>query len=130
MMGIHLHAFKTHGQEIPDIDETYAKVTIDGIKLDPDQVRIYMAQSAMPHLEGRVVDLICPHCREPHFERGEHAFTPHINHECHSCGETFQAFGQKKKTIGNPFVGVRGKLAPNATGPVREDKLGLRPESI
>ncbi|WP_225879015.1 hypothetical protein [Zeimonas arvi] len=130
MTGIHLHAFKTADQEIPDVDETYAKVTIDGIKLDPEQVRTYMAQSAMPHLECRVVDLTCPHCGEAHFERGKHAFTPHVDHECHSCGETFQAPGQLKKTIGNPFVGLRRKLGLNATGPVREDKLGLRPETI
>lgn len=131
MTGIHLHAFKTSEQEMPDVDETYAKVTIDGVKLDPEQVRTYMAQSAMPHLEGRVVDLVCPHCGEPHFERGELAFTPHIDHDCHSCGKTFQASGQKKKkTIGNPFVGMREMLAQNAIRPVREDKLGLRPETI
>lgn len=130
MTGIHLHAFKTHKQEKPNVDETYAKVTIDGLKLNPEQVRTYMAQSAMPHLEGRVIDLACRHCGEPHFDRGEHAFTPHIEHECHSCGKMFHASGQMKKTIGNPFVGVRKKLALNATGLVREDKLGLRPETI
>lgn len=130
MTGIHLHAFKTHKQEMPDVDETYAKVTIDGIKLDPEQVRTYMAQSAMPHLEGRVVDLFCRFCGEPHFDSGERAFTPHIHHDCQSCGKVLQASGQMKKTIGNPFVGVRKTLGLNATGPVREDKLGLRPETI
>jgi len=130
MTGIHLHAFARADQEMPEVDETYAKVTIDGVKLDPEQVRTYMAQSAMPHLEGRVVDLACAHCGAPHFETGEHAFTPHIDHECHTCGETFQAPGQLKKTIGNPFVGVRKKLALSATGVLREDKLGLRPETI
>ncbi len=89
-----------------------------------------MAQSAMPHLEGRVVDLLCRLCGEPHFDIGEHAFTPHIDHNCQSCGRVFQASGQMKKTIGNPFVGVRKTLSLNATGPVREDKLGLRPETI
>ena len=130
MMGIHLHAYKSGDQEMPDVDETYAKVTIDGIKLDAEQVRTYMAQSAMPHLEGRVIDMACPHCGSAHFERGAHAYTPHINHECHSCGMPFQARGQLRKTIGNPFAGVRKKLALNATGPLREDKLGLRPETI
>ena len=130
MAGIHLHGFASAEQEMPDVDETYAKVTIDGIRLDAEQVRTYMAQSAMPHLEGRVVDLTCLHCESPHFDRGEHAFTPHINHECHACGETFQAPGQLKKTIGNPFVGVRKRLAANAVGALREDKLGLRPETI
>ena len=41
-----------------------------------------------------------------------------------------RAPGQLKKTIGNPFVGVRRKLALHALRPVREDKLGLRPETI
>lgn len=130
MTGIHLHAFTAVDHDVPMVDETYANVTIDGIKLDSEQVRTYMAQSAMPHLEGKVLNLICPNCAEPHFERGERAFTPHIEHECYACGETFQASGRIKKTIGNPFVGVRKKLALNAVGPVREDKLGLRPETI
>lgn len=130
MTGIHVHAFEFHGQARPAVDETYAKVIIDGIKLDAEQVRTYMAQSAMPHLEGRVVDLACPKCSMPHFERGELAFTPHIDHECHACGTAFQATGQLKKTIGNPFVGIRHKLALSAVGTLREDKLGLRPETI
>jgi transposase-like protein len=130
MAGIHLHAFTLAEQETPKPDETYARVTIDGIKLEPEQVRTYMAQSAMPHLEGRIVDMACCHCGEPHFDRGEHAFTPHVNHVCHSCGWDFQSTGQMKKIIGNPFVGVRRKLALKATRPLREDKLGLRPETI
>lgn len=130
MTGIHVHAFEFHGQVHPMVDETYAKVTIDGIKLDAEQVRTYMAQSAMPHLEGRVVDLACPKCSTPHFEQGELAFTPHIDHECHECGTSFQATGQLKKTIGNPFVGIRRRLSLSAVGTLREDKLGLRPETI
>ena len=128
--GVHLHAFTSSDQEMPRVDETYAKVIIDGIKLDSEQVRTYMAQSAMPHLEGRIVDLVCPSCSEPHFEQAERAFTPHIDHECLACSFTFRAPGQLKRTIGNPFVGVRKKLGLHATGPVREDKLGLRPETI
>jgi hypothetical protein len=130
MTGIHVHAFEFHGQKKPTVDETYAKVTIDGVKLDPDQVRTYMGQSAMPHLEGRVVDLVCSSCGQPHFEQGDHAFTPHIDHECQACSHVFQAPSQMKKTISNPFVGIRKQLAQYATGPLREDKLGLRPESI
>ncbi len=130
MAGIHVHAFDFPGQVHPTVDETYAKVTIDGIRLDAGQVRTYMAQSAMPHLEGRVIDLACPKCSTPHFEQGELAFTPHIDHECHVCGTSFQAPGQLKKTIGNPFVGIRRKLSLSAVGTLREDKLGLRPETI
>lgn len=130
MTGIHLHAFRSHDQEMPEVDETYAKVTIDSIRLDPEQVRTFMAQSAMPHLEGRVVELVCPECGQSHFDQGAHAFTPHIDHECDGCRAIFQAPGQMKKTIGNPFIGVRRRLALGATGPMREDRLGLRPETI
>lgn len=129
--GIHVHAFKTATEEMPSgHDDTYSEVVIDGITLDAAQVRTYMAQSAMPHLEGRVAELICPDCGLSHFDQGEHAYTPHIEHRCHSCGCVFIASGQIKKTIGNPFVGVREELAKFAPNPLRNDKLGLRPETI
>lgn len=129
MTGIHLHAFASDDLQMPQVDETYAEVTIDGVPLDAEQVRTYMAQSAMPHLERRIVELTCLSCGEPHFEREAHAFNPHIDHECHACASMFRAPGQLKKTIGNPFVEVRRKLGLHAIRPVREDKLGLRPET-
>jgi len=128
--GIHIHAFSAHGQEIPCVDDTFAKVTIDGRKLNASQVRTYMAQSAMPHLEGRIVDLVCPSCNEPHFDHGEWAYTAHVDHECHSCGSSFQAPTRIKKTISNPFVAMRRNLAATAPNPLRNEKLGLRPETI
>lgn len=130
MIGIHLHAFRTTDQQTPEVDETYSEVTIDGITLNVNQVRIFMAQSAMPHLAGRVVELICPRCGEPHFDQGVCAFSPHTNHECHACEYKFQSPHRLKKTIGNPFVGIREQLELTAIRPVREDKLGLRPETI
>jgi transposase-like protein len=129
--GIHVHAFANVHEELPSgLDDTFAEVVIDGISLNAVHTRTYMAQSAMPHLEGRVVGLNCPKCGEPHFDVDELAFTPHIDHICASCGTRFTARGQMKKTIGNPFVGVREKLAGNAPNPLRSDKLGLRPETI
>jgi transposase-like protein len=128
--GIHIHAFSSHEQKMPSVDDTYSKVTIDGVKLDANQVRTYMAQSSMPHLEGRIVDLVCPSCGESHFDQAEMAYTPHIDHECHSCETLFRSQTQIKKTIGNPFVAVRRELATKALNPMREDKLGLRPETI
>jgi ribosomal protein S27E/predicted RNA-binding Zn-ribbon protein involved in translation (DUF1610 family) len=129
--GIHVHAFKTADEEMPSgLDDTFAEVLIDGVALNAAHVRTFMAQSAMPHLEGRVVDLVCPGCGDHHFDEGEHAFTPHIEHSCHSCGLAFGAPGQMKKTIANPFAGVRQALAKLAPNPLRNDKLGLRPETI
>jgi hypothetical protein len=129
--GIHVHGFKTSDEEIPSgLDDTFAEVVIDGLKLDAVQVRTYMAQSAMPHLDGRVVELICPDCGTSHFDIGDLAYMPHIEHHCHSCGCAFKANGQLKKTIGNPFVGTRVELSKFAPNPLRSDKLGLRPECI
>lgn len=129
-VGIHVHGFKTAQQEMPELDDTYSEVVVDGVRLDARHVRTYMAQSALPHIEGRLADLACPKCSEPHFDEGEWAYTPHVEHCCDACGERFQAPTQVKKTIGNPFVGVRRRLALLAPNPLREDKLGLRPETI
>lgn len=129
--GIHVHGFMSAEEEMPSgLDDTFSEVVIDGMRLDAEHVRTYMAQSAMPHLEGRVVELVCPDCGESHFDRGADAFTPHIEHRCHSCGCAFLAPGQIKKTIGNPFAGARVELARHAPNPLRNDKLGLRPETI
>src|SRR5207244_2798125 len=73
--GIHVHAFKTEKNE-PDLDETYAEVKIDGVKLDPLMVRILMAQTALPHLEGRIASITCPFCRSPQFAVGEGGVIP------------------------------------------------------
>lgn len=129
-VGIHVHGFKNHQQEMPELDDTFSEVEIDGVQLDANQVRTYMAQSAMPHLDGRVISLECPSCGDPHFDQGEDAYTPHIEHCCLACNVTFIAKGSLKKTISNPFVGSRNKLSVHAKNPVRTDKLNLRPETI
>jgi len=129
-VGIHLHGFSTLTEEMPALDDTYAEVIIDGMTLDAMQVRHYMAQSAMPHLEGRVVALNCSACGAPHFDTGDWAFTPHPRHDCDSCGSSFTARGQMKNTIGNPFVATRLALSARAPNPLRNDRLGLRPETI
>ena len=129
-MGIHLHGFKTETEAMPELDDTFAQVVVDGFNLDAIQVRHFMAQSAMPHLEGRIVALSCRACGQPHFDTGELAFTPHVEHDCMSCGASFSAPSQMKKTIGNPFAAVRVALAAGACNPLRNDKLGLRPETI
>lgn len=128
--GIHVHALSEEHQHLPEIDDTYAQVIIDGIELDPEHVRHYMAQTAMPHLEGRVMSLACPGCGHDHFDQGELAFTPHIEHCCEECGAVFQSPSQLKKTISNPFVSARQQLAAKTTRTLRYDPLGFRPETI
>ncbi|MBN6111409.1 hypothetical protein [Xanthomonas bonasiae] len=128
--GIHLHALSKEGEECPTVDDTYESVVIDDIELDAEQVRYYMAQSALPHIDGRLVALSCPQCKAPHFDKGNLAYTPHIDHECHFCGAIFQNRSQLKKTISNPFVETRVRLAKYTNRTLRKDKLGLRPETI
>lgn len=128
--GIHLHCFDSLHSPFPQVDNTYSKVTIDGRELDADHVRTYMAQSAMPHLDGRIISICCPACSIAHFDSGADAYTPHVEHVCHGCGATFKTKGQLKKTICNPFVALRAQLALNSPNPLRNDSLGLRPETI
>lgn len=128
--GIHVHAFRHHDDKMPEIDDTFAKVVIDGQKLEASHVRIYMAQSAMPHLEGRIVALTCPTCAAPHFDNGEWAYTPHSEHVCHACQHVFHSPTRVKKTIGNPFAALRHALATTAPNPLRQENLGFRPETI
>lgn len=129
-IGIHLHCFESLDAASPSIDNTFSNVSIDGVELDAEHVRSYMAQSAMPHLAGRVVAIDCPECAMAHFDTKADAYTPHSEHICHGCGAAFKAKGQLKKTIGNPFVSLRRTLAANSPNPLRNDSLGLRPETI
>jgi transposase-like protein len=128
--GIHLHAYFDKDNLETSLDETYQEIEIDGIKLDSLQVRNYMAQSAMPHLYGRIVHAECNRCGAKHFDIGENAFTPHVLHVCDTCSQSFTAKGRVKKVICNPFVDVRRLLATTAPNPLKSERLDLRAETI
>lgn len=127
--GVHIHAYKVDGAD-PEIDGTYKKVTIDGIALDPEMVRHFMAQSAMPHIRERVLPFNCSRCGTPHFDRGGFGYAPHDVHECDSCGNKFQAPGRLKMTVGNPMRRTLEELARFAPRAPQHFDLGLRPETI
>ncbi len=127
--GIHVHAFRDDTGSY-SIDNTYSEVEIDGITLDADMVRNYMAQAILPHVAGRVVSLACPECGRVHFDREELAYTPHDNHQCEHCGKSFKAPGRLKRTISNPMIAIAKLLASYATRPLRTIDLGLRPETL
>jgi hypothetical protein len=116
--GLHFHGYIDSFVE-PAFDETYDDVTIDGVRLDCTQLRILMAQHALPHLAGRVVSLECPSCERPHFDRGELAYTPHKLHSC-ECGTEFSNRGRLKNVIGNPMVATLATLQERATRPRRK----------
>ncbi|MGI9066942.1 MAG: hypothetical protein ACR2HX_11140 [Pyrinomonadaceae bacterium] len=108
--GIHIHAFDQDGTTFL-IDDTYSEVTIDNVRLDPKLVRVMMAQSALPYISGRVMDIFCQTCGTAHFDEGELALTPHNDHCCKSCGAKLRATGRLRKTVANPMYGVLDQLA-------------------
>jgi transposase-like protein len=127
--GIHIHALAENNIE-HILDDTFSQVTIDGVTLDPTMVRILMAQSALPHIAGRVIDIRCPECDEPHFDTGELAFTPHKEYACQSCGSEFVSTGRTRKTIGNPMVRILAQLAESAPRVPQKHESNLLPETL
>jgi len=128
--GIHVHAFRTLGDEIPTHDETYAEVVIDGVSLDPAMVRTLMAQNALPHIKGRVLCKVCPRCKEPQFAQGEAAYVPSVDNTCTACGHEFASSGRLRKTISNPLIAVLDGLALVAPRLPQQHELGLIPETL
>lgn len=110
--GIHVHTYAQPGH-VPRNDETYGCVVIDGIELNETMLGFYMAQKSLAYLENRLAALDCPKCNAPHFDKNEHAYTPHRNHTCESCGNTFTAPGSRKLVISNPFVRTVSQLKQN-----------------
>ena len=127
--GIHVHAFKYDGDADP-VDDTFSEVIIDGVTLDAMMVRTLMAQSALPHLKGRIVALDCPKCGNAHFARGEAAYTATVEHRCSSCGRNVPSKGRLRKSIGNPLVGVLANLATSASRKPQVHDIGLIPETL
>ena len=122
--GIHVHAFEVNG-ETRSLDDTYSEVVIDGISLDPVMVRTLMAQSALPHLENRIVRLTCKRCLTWEFSVGDDAFRPKAGRTCSKCGEKLQGAGRLRKAISNPMVGVLDELGRDAPRTPQEHLSGL-----
>ncbi len=127
--GIHVHAYRA-SSATPIIEDTYSSVTIDGIRIDPDMVRTLMAQSALPHLEKRIVSLNCPKCRLAHFDSGVNAITPTLEHKCVSCGYIIKSRGRVRKVVANPLLATLEDLAAKAPRPPQRHRLDLLPETL
>jgi transposase-like protein len=127
--GIHIHAFGDNGA-LPVIDDTFCKVRIDGFDLDAKMLRVYMAQSALPHLANRIKTEVCPRCGEGHFDDGDRAYTPHEEHLCENCGKQFRSEGKIRKIISNPIVSLINKLAKRAPRTPQIHKTRLLPETM
>ncbi len=107
--GVHVHAFDKHGKFA--FDETVPSLKIDGISLDEDMVRTYMAQSVVPRLLQRVRFMKCLNCGLDHFDSGSLAHTPHRVHRCDHCHSKFE-HADGSDSIGNPLVNSIARLKP------------------
>jgi len=127
--GIHVHAFMQDEND-PILDDTYREVIIDGIKLDPKQVRVLMAQNVMPSLKDRVQSVDCSHCGHPGFDSGEAAYVPAPDHTCSECGRQFRAPGRIWKSVINPLPAILGEIAKVAPRRPQQHRLDLLPETL
>ncbi len=107
--GIHVHLFKEKNG-MPDSDDTYGEVIIDGITLDADLIRVYMVQRSFSFLERLIVSLTCPNCKKDHFDTGDLAFQPHKDHTCEHCNTSFKDNTRFKGVVSNPIVGCLNRL--------------------
>jgi len=87
--GIHVHCY-ARDHLIPSIDETFDSVVIDDRPIDGEQLRVLMAQRALPYLQGKVQALDCPKCGSPHFDTGKRAYEPHSLHDCLDCRVSYR----------------------------------------
>lgn len=126
--GIHVHAFESDADLLPVIDDTYSSVIIDGYKLNAEQVRRYMAQSAMPHIVDRVMALQCK-CGADLFDQGENAYTPALEHRCDKCGQSVRSSARLRKVIANPILRTLDRLSDTAVRGVRQHDMQLLPEA-
>lgn len=99
--GIHLHCYE-EGNSNPTVDQTYGKVSIDGVDLDPRSVRNYMVQNYLSFLQGSLDSIDCPICEEPHEDPiVPHVVTPHVDHMCAACNHVMTS---SRPIIANPLV--------------------------
>lgn len=127
--GIHLHLFSESSVD-PIVDDTFDKVEIDGIELDPLMVRTFMAQSGLPHIAGRVHALACTKCSAPAFDTGEASYTPSTTRRCLECKGILSGSGRLRNVISNPMPAVLQKLEMLAVRSRQSHKLDLLPETI
>lgn len=107
MEGIHVHCYGANGER--QEDDTFDQVIIDGILLNEEHLRVFMAQQALRYLDGKIVSLRCS-CGEAYFDDGENAFRPHSGHRCRSCYHPLSAPGRVKNVVSNPFLDTIAQL--------------------
>lgn len=129
--GIHVHAYDTDDPAAhPVVDDTFRRVSIDGIRLEPRMTRFLMAQQTLPHLKGRIAAIQCPSCGRKARDTGTLAVEPRSNRGCARCGESLRAPGRFRNVIANPMQLVFTTLAESSVRPPRTHDLALLPEVL
>jgi Zn finger protein HypA/HybF involved in hydrogenase expression len=100
--GIHFHGFNWRTTQ-PTVDETFGRLDIDGIHIDPQSLRCLMAQQALSYLVPDLTTLTCPQCRSPHFDTSDQAIDPHDIHICEHCQTRFASAAP---CVSNPLVAM------------------------
>lgn len=98
--GMHVHVFG-ESAGVPELDETYGSVQIDGVVVDPYMVRLHMAQQSLPSLHARIDVVFCPECRASQFDTGESAYSPTACRICSTCGTGFTL---DREVVSNPIL--------------------------
>lgn len=127
--GIHIHAF-LEGCPEPVIDDTFSSVEIDGITLDEEQLRTYMAQKALPHISDRIRVIHCASCNAPQFDRAELSFSPVVRRVCQACGKPVSPKGRQRKVVANPIIEKLDQLSRHAVRRPQSHDPGLLPETL
>ena len=122
--GIHIHAFDAN-QDEPVLDDTFSRVKIEGIALEPKMVRLFMVQSIIPHLRDRVFPIHCPFCHKAQFDTGDKAFTPRAIRGCSQCKQQFTVRSRVHKIISNPLSSVLEVLSRDAPRKPRQHEIDL-----
>jgi hypothetical protein len=125
--GIHVHVYDDKGQRV--FDDTYSDLVVDGISIDAEMLRIFMAQSTLPHLRGRLRTISCAHCQHIQFDTGLNAVIPRCERDCSACGREFSIPG-RRKAISNPVVEILYELGIRSTQEPQRHDLQLLPETL
>lgn len=105
--GIHFHGYAADGSEIEN--DTFNSVILDGISLNEEHLRHFMAQNALSYLKGKIASLKCE-CGCEIFDEGENAFVPRSHRQCSNCGRGLGESKRGKKFVCNPFVNTVHEL--------------------
>lgn len=97
-IGLHVHGWDLAGDMV--LDETYSYVTLDGVALDPEQVRLLAVQRALAH-GAPIISLSCGGCGSALTMPLEDWVEPTTAHPCARCGKVTRT---SRRSFVNPLA--------------------------